>query len=32
MQKHSGNLTHTAQALGISLSTLKRRIKEFRQR
>jgi DNA-binding NtrC family response regulator len=32
MQRHAGNLTHTAQALGISLSTLKRRIKEFRQR
>jgi DNA-binding NtrC family response regulator len=30
LQKHSGNLTHTAQALGISLSTLKRRLKEFR--
>jgi transcriptional regulator with PAS, ATPase and Fis domain len=32
MQQHSGNLTHAAQALGISLSTLKRRLKEFRAR
>jgi transcriptional regulator with PAS, ATPase and Fis domain len=32
LQKHFGNLTHAAQALGISLSTLKRRLKEFRSR
>jgi DNA-binding NtrC family response regulator len=32
MQKHSGNLTHAAHALDISLSTLKRRLKEFRSR
>jgi DNA-binding NtrC family response regulator len=32
MQQNNGNLTHTAQTLGISLSTLKRRLKEFRSR
>jgi DNA-binding NtrC family response regulator len=29
LEKHSGNLTRTARTLGISLSTLKRKIKEF---
>lgn len=29
LDKHLGNLTHTAKALGISLSTLKRKLKEF---
>jgi DNA-binding NtrC family response regulator len=29
LQKRSGNLTQTARALGISLSTLKRKIKEY---
>ena len=29
LQKLSGNLTQTAKALGISLSTLKRKIKEY---
>lgn len=29
LDKHLGNLTHTAKTLGISLSTLKRKLKEF---
>lgn len=29
LQQHSGNLTQTAKTLGISLSTLKRKLKEF---
>lgn len=29
LDAHQGNLTHTAQVLGISLSTLKRRLKEY---
>ena len=32
LQQHDGNMTHAAQTLGISRSTLKRRLKEYRTR